>query len=183
MKGSSLDQNFTALNAILLYDQFDSAASAKISLQHCAASAGEDVKWSVRPWRLDLLEQPPAAQDALDEALSADLILVVTARQLDVPEWLREWLSLWAACRKVPEAALAVLCISPKGRSAPALVVELRDCARRHGLNFVSNLDQREPAVPDLRPRHSRRRTAWMRPVLRQLARNCPGTPMATASA
>ena len=162
------------MSAVLLYDQFDLAASAKISLEHAARRAGEESKWNVRPWRLDLLQEPGMAQDALDDALGADLILLVTSTQWAAPEWLTRWLVRWAACRRVADAALGVLFVSGDGRSAaPALVTQLRDCAGKNGLNFLSNLESRVETGGPL-PRSSRRRTAWMRPMLQQIARTVP---------
>ena len=131
------------MNAIIIYDEFDSAVRAKARLENAGFRVDEAVQWNVKPWRLDLLELSPAAEEALTEAADAHLI-VFALKQLEfLPSCLPEWLERWAERRQVQEAVLAVWDCG-KGRLRPAPATrELSQMARRHGLNLV--LDEAGP--------------------------------------
>ena len=63
------DSAFEAtMNAVIIYDRFDFAAKAKAMLERAAHGMGEAAHWSVKPWRVDMLKLPPAAEAALAEA-------------------------------------------------------------------------------------------------------------------
>ena len=64
----------TTLKAAILYDDFDFAARAAALLERVAIRADEAMKWDLKPWRLDVLQEPSLADAALDETADADLI-------------------------------------------------------------------------------------------------------------
>jgi hypothetical protein len=125
------------MNAVIIYDDFDFAAKAQAVLKHAAHCADEGAQWNVKPWRLDLLNFPPAADAALAEATDAHLIVFALRPARFVPAWLVDWLETWSARREVPEAALAVW----EGGSADALPAratgELSRFADHHRLRFI----------------------------------------------
>jgi len=53
------------MNAVIFYDKFDFAAKAKAILERAAHRTDETTHWSVKPWRVDMLKLPPAAEAAL----------------------------------------------------------------------------------------------------------------------
>jgi len=127
------------MKAVVWYDDFKLAACAKVMLERAASSAGAEPKWNVRPWRLDTLQHEAAAVEALSEAVGADLILVVTGTTRVVPDCLADWLESWAACRRVPDAALGALFTLSDTAAAPRLIVQLRQFAEHHELTFLFN--------------------------------------------
>ena len=80
------------MNAVVIYDKFDFAAKAKAMLERAAHGTGETTHWSVKPWRVDMLKLPPAAEAALAEAAEAHLI-VLALRQVQSlsPGWWTGW--------------------------------------------------------------------------------------------
>ena len=80
------------MNAVIIYDRFDFAAKAKAMLERAAHGTGEATHWSVKPWRVDMLKLPPAAEAALAEAAEAHLI-VLAVRQVQslFPGWWTGW--------------------------------------------------------------------------------------------
>jgi len=46
------------LKAAVIYDDFDFAARAAALLERVAIRADEAMKWDIKPWRLDVLQEP-----------------------------------------------------------------------------------------------------------------------------
>jgi hypothetical protein len=135
MRGENVFE--ATMNAVIIYDDFAFAAKAWAILKKAAHRADEGTQWNVKPWRLDMLNFPPAADAALAEATGAHLIVFALRAAGFVPAWLVDWLEKWSARREVPEAALAVW----EGGSAEALPAratgELSRFADRHHLRFI----------------------------------------------
>src|ERR1035437_1312409 len=132
------DNAFEAtMNAVIMYDRFDFAAKAKAMLERAANGTGEATYWNVKPWRVDMLKLPPAAEAALAEAAEAHLIVLALRQVQSSFPWLADWLERWATCRQVQEAALGVWDGgNPETRSVRA-TPELLSFAGRHGLSLI----------------------------------------------
>jgi len=98
----------TTTTAVIIYDTFAFAAKAKAMLDRAAHRAGDIMRWSVKPWRVDMLKVPPAADAALAEAAEAHLIMLAVRQVQSFFPWLADWLERWARCRRVREAGLAL---------------------------------------------------------------------------
>ena len=119
------------MNAVVVYDTFDSAVKARRVLER--DWAGEPTYWNVKPWRVDMLKIPPAAEVALTEAADAHLMLIAVPRFETFLPWLVDWLERWATCRKVKEAGLAVWDCRTLAHARP----ELSQFAERHGMSLI----------------------------------------------
>ncbi len=125
------------MNAVIIYDRFDSAAKANARLERAAHRTDETMHWSVKPWRVDLLKLPPAADAALAEAAEAHLIVLAVGQVQSFPPLLLDWLERWATCRQVHEAALAVWDSGNTGTRSARWTPELSQFAGRHGLSLI----------------------------------------------
>lgn len=125
------------MNAVILYDDNVIALKAKAMLDRAAWRADEALLWNVKPWRSELLWWPPTAAAALDDARTAQLVVLAVRDPAAPPFWLLDWLEQWALERFVPEAALAVF----DGRHGDSLSAQpartLAQFAERHGLCFI----------------------------------------------
>jgi len=135
------DVRAATLKAVVWYDDFKLAVNAKVMLEHAASDVGAEAKWSIRPWRLDMLNRKAASDEALAEAVTADLILVAAATTRAVPDCLKHWLESWVMCCRVSNAALGALFTPPGGPTMPPLVAKLKQFAKRHELTFLFNQD------------------------------------------
>jgi hypothetical protein len=125
------------MHAVLIYDRLDFAARAKVLLERVAQQTGGADSWKVQPWRVDILKLPPVAEDALAEAMAANVILLALHQIQSPSPWLVDWLERWAANRQFQDAALAIWdCGNTETRSVRAIPV-LLELAKRHGLNLV----------------------------------------------
>jgi len=125
------------MNEVIIYDKFDLAAKVNVMLEGAAHRMGETTRWRVKPWRVEMLKLPPAAEAALAEAVEAHLIMLAVRQIQSLLPWLVDWLERWATCRQVQEAALAVWdgenAATRSARAAP----ELSQFAGRHGLSLI----------------------------------------------
>jgi hypothetical protein len=129
--------NDTSMIALIIYDDFAFAAKANAALQRAAHQADTIVEWSVKPWRMDALRLPPAADEALTEAVNAHLIVFAGQRAEALPFWLETWLERWAANRQIEDAILALMSGGNGATLSPKLSPLLTRFAARHGLNFI----------------------------------------------
>jgi hypothetical protein len=129
-----------ALKAVIIYDDFKLAARANSLLEHIRArsASAEDVRWEVGPWRLQVLQHPNFAADALVEAADADLILLALGGGDRVQEDVLAWLEIWALRRNHPDAAVMFFC-PDDGVATTRLVSELKWFTVRQGLTFLDS--------------------------------------------
>ena len=95
------------------------------------------VRWNVIPWRLDMLKFPALAGEALAEAMDAHLIVFAGRCAQSIPSSLKSWLEHWAKCRRITDAALAVMSEASNDPRTSSTSPELSRFATRHGLNFI----------------------------------------------
>jgi len=124
------------MKALIVYDNFTAAAKANAALLSSAENVAPTVQWTVRPWRLNMLKFPPTADETLNDAADAHLIVFAGRCAQTFPFWLRHWLEHWAKFRQIKDAALAVFWERSDGVSLSA-TLELSHFATCHGLAFI----------------------------------------------
>jgi len=138
---------YPTMKALIIYDDFHSAAQANTTLQHSAHREDLAVQWNIRPWRVDLLKFPPTAEEALTEALDAHLIVFAGHSAQSFPVWLERWLEQWAKYRRIKDAALAVVGAgSSEALSSASAKPDLSRFAKRHDLNVI--FDDKIKSIP-----------------------------------
>ena len=96
------------MNAMIVYDEGSRAHEASALLKRASDRADEATQWSFNVWRVDLLEHPLLAEEALAHGLEAHLLVLAVAPQMELPPSLLKWLETWAVHRRVGDAALAL---------------------------------------------------------------------------
>lgn len=127
----------TIMNVVIIYDDSASAAKTNAMLDKASHQAGEVAPSDVKPWRVDLLNLPPTAAEALREAADAHLIVFALRPAQSLPVGLLDWLEHWARQRQVGEAALAIFSDASGNAPSAPVVSELLRFTGRHGLNFI----------------------------------------------
>jgi hypothetical protein len=107
----------TSMKALLIYNDFKQAVEVRRLMEQAASRADVTARWRVKPWLVDLMLLPPAAELALEEGADAELLVVAVGRQKKLTPGLWEWLEKWAGGRQVQEAALTVF--EEGGRPGP----------------------------------------------------------------
>ena len=122
---------------MIIYDECDCARKASALLQRASDRADAATRWSVKPWRLDMLNLSPLRQEALRDAAEAHLVVLAVCLKADLPPRLLNWLEAWAVRRQVQDAALAVFDGSGDNTLSATATPALSDFAQRHGLSFI----------------------------------------------
>jgi len=135
----SASQRLDLMKALIIYDDITCAANTTAILHRVAHHADITVKWEITPWRLNRLEFPPTAKQALGDAADADLIVFAVRSTPKLPVWLMDWLEEWAGHRHIPDAAVAIIGDGTAVAAAAPATTELSQFARQHGLSFIFN--------------------------------------------
>jgi hypothetical protein len=125
------------MRAVIVCDSFAFAAKATAALRHVGFGAGVNVRWAVKCWPLNALNESEVVKMTLGESSNVHLIVFSTHSARRFPLFLRNWLGRWAALRKVPDAALGVIRADDDSELAEPACSELRQFAEEHGLNFI----------------------------------------------
>lgn len=130
-----------ALKAVVLYDELGSGIRARALLGRVADKTCEEGQFESVFWRLDLMSQPRIAQEALDGAMDADMILLAADKILSSPDRLLGWLKSWATSREIQDAVLVASCHG-KDRVAVSNEIErLRELAGSYGLGWLCEVE------------------------------------------
>jgi hypothetical protein len=140
MQNSTLDRGpraKSALKAVVLYSEIESGLKAKTLLQRAAQRAGWAGAMEHSFWRFDVMSQPSVAREALYGAADADMVLLVAKGMSKPPEWLLEWLEIWAVTRRIPDAILAAWCEEHVPEDTDKGIKTLRKLADQYALEFL----------------------------------------------
>ena len=125
------------MNAIILYENFDLATSARDMLSKAAHRADGELRWTIKSWRLDVLLQPPSAEAALEEAADTHLIVLAMRNPTECSPGLLDRLEQWARGRQVGDGALALYDGGNGDAPSATTSPELARFAQRHGMSFI----------------------------------------------
>jgi hypothetical protein len=138
---SKLDKSDTllypAMKALIIYQDFACAAKANTAMQHSAQHSEVQVEWNIRPWRVDMLKFPPNADEALEDAMDAHLIVLAGCCTRSIPHCLQDWLEKWADCRQIEAAALAIFGGENSDKLSTSAALHFSQFVKRHGLNVI----------------------------------------------
>ncbi|HOC56160.1 MAG TPA: hypothetical protein PKI20_11100 [Verrucomicrobiota bacterium] len=126
-----------AMDAIIIYDEASRAREASLLLKRASARADESTQWNFSAWRLDMLEFPRLAEEALERGQEAHLLVLAVAPREELPSSLLAWLEAWACHRHVDGAVLALFNGGRRDALAATATPALLDLTARHGLSFI----------------------------------------------
>ncbi len=124
------------MKAVIIYDDVASAARSVAILRRTLSLANVSAEWNIKPWCVDVLSLPMVADEALLEALDADIMVLAGPRVYSLSPSLNQWLESWGNRRQAADCALVVVREGTDGRDRapdPALSI----FAERHDLDFI----------------------------------------------
>ena len=111
-----------------------------------------DCELAVSWWSWDMLEQPALAQEAIQKAAEADLLIFAVRTERDFPKPLQEWVETWLAMRGERDGALMSL-FGKEAEAGEALAEKhgyLRQVAHRGGMDYLTETPQNLSfSIPD----------------------------------
>jgi hypothetical protein len=136
------------LNAVMAYEETSTAERAKEMCDHLACTLKGHYGSGLRLWKFDLLRIPELRDVAATDAAGADMILIATHGDGELPTEVKAWIDGWLVeKRKMYErqSTLAALFDAlPKTVGIPALAqfAYLQRVARKGNMDFlVSTFD------------------------------------------
>ena len=137
--------NYLIMNAVIICDDFAFAAKANATLRRVGHQAGVGVRWSVKCWPVNALNDTALAEQVLAETLDAHLIVFPARLAQSLPSWVFDWLRRWATGRTIKDAGLAAIRHENTAELAKEAFPELCRFLREHGLRFIG--DQGPPKI------------------------------------
>jgi hypothetical protein len=126
-----------ATNMFLAYDTAETAQTARNLVDHVTARLKSELAVHAKMWRFDTATPSPGVAQAETEAADADVMIVAFGASKTLPEGLLKWLGHWAKHRHIRSAALGVLPTGAHAGDAGPAIAELKQLARRYGLDFI----------------------------------------------
>lgn len=124
------------MKVFVVYEDVTFAGRACAALRQAASRAKVHAKCDIRPWRVDILRLALAADEAMVEAVDADLVVLAGLRASSLPAWLKEWLECWGICRQTADPALLVISDKASGKHSGGITRELLRFAARNDVDF-----------------------------------------------
>jgi hypothetical protein len=137
-----------------------------------------EVSW----WSFNLLQAEHVALEAADKAARADLIILSSVRQDDLPAVVKGWIENWLTRRGDCEGILAGL--MGQGTAADGLETHnhyyLRQVAHRGGMDYLTQLPQNISRLTPESPESYTRRAAQVTSVLDEILHHQAPPPAMT---
>lgn len=99
----------TPFNVVVIYDHAESACRAMTLVDGLATEFSGDLEVHREIWRFDILEFPALRDAAFQNAAEADLLIVASDGNFDLPPTLKDFLERWSVTTLPGATALAAV--------------------------------------------------------------------------
>jgi hypothetical protein len=104
---------------VIVYEDAQAWLSVKAALKEALGDQWESLKYKTAEWKFSLLEYPGLLRQAVEDAATADMIVVSTHGKFDLPEGVKKWIAQWLEQKTTSGGALlGVLDAAWKGQPA-----------------------------------------------------------------
>jgi hypothetical protein len=144
-----------SLAVVIAYDDMAAGRRAVRLCSHLGSEQEEDLAFQTQPWRFDLLAKAEWAVLAATAALKADLLIISSSRQSDLPQGVRDWLKACLTGKRGTEAAVVAL-FGIEGHAENAASPGLQfvqSAAKEAGLDFFAPSSAPQVGLANDRPR------------------------------
>jgi hypothetical protein len=138
----AIDLQNSSIKIVIAYDNAATARRAEAIYERLARRLGDDFDFEQRLWRFDVLEQEAVRAEAAKDAADADIVIVATNADQQLPAGVQSWLES-SLQQHAGGAALVALLEHP----SPPVQPYLEDVARRGGMDFFAQTSADEHAV------------------------------------
>lgn len=154
-----------SFEVVLAYQDFSSGLWAKEFFNRLVRDHGRLFRFLCHLWKFDFLLAPGLSDQAVAEATDADMIVIATHNQTELPPVVKDWVELWLRRTRTPGALVALLDgLQPPVGSPCAVGTYLSEVAERAQMKFFcKRLGSPEMAFPVAvkEPQQRRRRTSF----------------------
>ena len=134
----------SVFQVVIAYEDFTAGKRALDACKLLVAHLGADVQFRSGMWKFDLLRNARLNEIAIGDAVDADLIIVATGENPELPAEVKEWVGAWAPRKRGQTAALVALVdfpademSSPDVERASLVHAWLKQAAATAGIDFL----------------------------------------------
>ena len=139
-------------SVVVVFEDAATRGQAVEVCDHLVQRFWTDCELAVSWWSWDMLEQPTQAQEAIQKAAEADLLIFAARTETDLPTPLQQWIETWLAMRGERDGALMSL-FGKEAQAGEALAERhgyLRQVAHRGGMDYLTEAPQNLSfSIPD----------------------------------
>jgi hypothetical protein len=136
-----IDLQNSSIKIVIAYDNAATALRAEAIYERLAQRLGDDFDFEQRLWRFDVLEEETLRAEAAKDAADADIVIVATKDDHQLPEGVQSWLESSLQQHAGGAALVALL-----EHASPPVQPYLEDVARRGGMDFFAQSSADEAA-------------------------------------
>ena len=133
------------LNVVLVFEDADAGKHAQAFYDHLRERLGTEFDFTRYQWSFSLLEDVHVREAAAHDAATADIVIITTHGDAEIPDHVRTWFQAWVGRNASPMALVALF---DRPASRKELRSELELIAQTGGIDFF--------AEPENSPNHSR---------------------------
>ncbi|HWW01551.1 MAG TPA: hypothetical protein VNZ64_17770 [Candidatus Acidoferrum sp.] len=174
--GNAVREGPLKLAVLLVYEDFETGLRAREAIDQTVQRLAADADLHVNLWKFELLHEPALYQQAVNEAVEADIVFIAARGHQELPDAVRLWVRQWLALKGGEPCAL-VRSLDANAANTPTaikMLESLRTAGRRAGVDVFQHLGNVrtgwESAVRDLQHR-AEMRTILLDEVLHQVER------------
>jgi hypothetical protein len=133
-----------AFSVVIAYEDFDSGRRAMDACKLLVSQLGNEVHLRSSMWKFEVLEVTKLNRIATHDAIEADMIIVATARNGDLPGPVKAWVESWVPEKRGQTAALLALMVFTDGNELDGTNptrTYLRSAATAAGIDFLQQSD------------------------------------------
>jgi len=128
-------------SVIVIYQDADTRAAAMAFCDGLVAKFWARFNFEIGWWSFHDLEQEQSAQEALQKAVDAGVVIFVSSSQNSIPFQLQHWIERWLCRRGEREGVLIDLSEASHGKGGPGLTY-LRKVAHQAGMDYLTQMPQ-----------------------------------------
>ena len=171
------------LNAVIAYGDVAAGQRAMRTLAHVTRKLGDEMELCPQPWRFEVLEDPACRALASADAVNADMLIISTSSESELPAAVESWITACLALKRGTSAAVVALLgseVKPDELASPRFQF-VQAAAREAGLDFFAPLPHREDQL-DLAIENIRRRVETLTPTLSGISHPSAAPPHGRAT-
>jgi hypothetical protein len=127
-------------NVVVAYEDFTTANQARKVFARWLQQARTQVEICHTMWKFSLLQNQKLKEMAARDAAAAEIVMIATQEDRDLPEEVKSWIALWLEQRGAQNAVLIVVSrrLNDQGEGLGSIRPYLREVAQRGKMEFIA---------------------------------------------
>lgn len=128
------------INVVTAYEDFATGQRAIETYSNLVLRLGHEFQFRTNMWKFEVLQQPKLLEMAVQDALDAQIIIVSTHGESELPQPVQDWIQMWASRRDGDACALVALfdCVTPARLEVRSIRSHLSRIALAGQMDFFS---------------------------------------------